>query len=225
MGFGIEQSVRLIAVTVFVLWEAVGIYSHSRKSHYAERASAHHITAGFFAAIESILGIVLGGKAFQIVAMFLYMEYTLSTVENWPYFTVFLLFFIHTLLNKLWSVLYFARHMYGAAMAVHTVVVLLAITIEVLFCVGHYNMVDGTVWWLPIFFWAFYLASLLMAGGINLRWIVSSKRHPYAPKEMELPTPASDEQPKNSELAYFPTSVTSENSLTQRFLDPRMKNE
>lgn len=114
MAWGVEQSIRLIALTVFVLWEMYDSFSNDMGRHY--KGVARHykirifIKARWFPVIWAFI------KACVIASSFLYMEYTVSTANDWPYTAVFVLFYTNIIMSKMWSPLFFYLHWYTGAL-------------------------------------------------------------------------------------------------------------
>lgn len=114
MAWGIEQSVRLITLFVFVFWQAFDVTRSKMGVHY-KGAAAHYkiplwIKARWFPYIWFFL------NSCVVASSFLYMEYTLSTANDWPYTAVFVLFFANIIMAKLWTPMFFRFHWYSGAL-------------------------------------------------------------------------------------------------------------
>lgn len=172
MGFGIEQSVRLLAVTVLVCWEFIAD-AHWMRKEYKAKAAHYNITRYIPSrAFPWIWGFV---KACTTASVFLYMEWTLSTAEDWPYLAVFVLIFVNLVLSKFWTPLFFGAHQHGAALVIALVlcasawavfgIAISAINVNANFYLG------PALLWLP---YALWLTTALL---INVQWVVAISHH------------------------------------------------
>lgn len=173
MAWGVEQSIRLITLTVFVLWEMYDSFSHDTGGHYKSAARHYqipiYVKARYF---PFIWGFV---KACVIASSFLYMEYTVSTAQDFPYTAVFALFFANILMAKMWMPLFFRLHWYTGALVNS---ILLCATAWAIFGIAISGMnLRPDLYLAPALVWLPYPLWLTFAVFLNWQWASAKYSH------------------------------------------------
>lgn len=196
----IDQCIRLISLTVFVLWEYTTRNNASVRKHYNAKAEYYGIKSKIPAEWFPVIWLVL--KALIIASSFLYMEYTIN-INNWAYIVFFSLFYANIILAKFWMPLFFDMHRHNEAGVVAFLLFATAYAIfGVMFC--RENVGDDGL--LPAFLWLPYPLWLTVALFINVRWAMEANRkhaqggHHYGSEEYHAHHQRSHHNKKDAEV-------------------------
>lgn len=171
MAWGIEQSIRLISLFLFVFWEWSTTSDAGRHYKYA----AKHYNIPIYIKGRWFAVIWLFIKSCVVASSFLYMEYTVSTAADWPYTAFFVLFFVNIIMSKLWMPLFFDMHMYTAALVNAILLAGTAWTIFVIAIIG-VNL-RAEVYLAPALVWLPYALWLSVAVLLNWQWASAKMYH------------------------------------------------
>lgn len=159
-SFGTIECTAIAAWTSFTFFQLSGIAGHSIRKRYNDRKPTWAPPAWVFPMVWSLL------YAACTIAMYIFTK-DVAAADSWQLIVGVIMYVVHIIGNKMWSVLFWDfDHPEAAANVLITVMIPTGATLLIAIVLS-----PGGLFWVPIMLWGLYLVWLCYATLLNVYWV------------------------------------------------------